>query len=457
MQIGSGYSLGLFGTGSRRAGGAVARLARRVGRVRGYLSRELVGDITPPRRKRLAVPAAVPERTRRPLARLASIDRKSSDAFWIKASRPRRPSPSSLCQSPASAVLHVPRGIRRSTTWLLAQRSHLPRSLDVLSVPRCPSLRPEPHTHLAPQSGSTSWPVASVQPFNTLPLSKYEPCSSPSLSSTSRSASVSTLGPPSPHSVCSDDPANTTKRARASPTPHPSRVGRSLSPQSSTRLESSQTKQARAKYRSIRPAPANTSEPSSKVPASHMPRLPRQSPPEPSHRSRHPISEPSTPYPRGTPFNFTPHSSWAAEANGPFLHTPTDLPPQRYARGLDSPFRPEKLEGTIPGSMLDMVRSLVRLAFCFRLLNVFLYSRFLPSKLASTVSKTPLLNMPSHESIEHSEIPLLRALNRRTRDPTCRCFLCSQIHADTSLLTFCCLPRTTQSSQKPNADFLLIS
>lgn len=39
----------------------------------------------------------------------------------------------------------------------------------------------------------------------------------------------------------------------------------------------------------------------------------------------------------------------------PFEHSPTNLPPRRYAKGQDTPFRPERLQGTIPGSMLDTV------------------------------------------------------------------------------------------------------
>lgn len=40
----------------------------------------------------------------------------------------------------------------------------------------------------------------------------------------------------------------------------------------------------------------------------------------------------------------------------PFQHSPTNLPPMRYPKGQDTPFRPERLEGTIPGSMLETVR-----------------------------------------------------------------------------------------------------
>jgi len=36
-----------------------------------------------------------------------------------------------------------------------------------------------------------------------------------------------------------------------------------------------------------------------------------------------------------------------------FQHLPTNLPPMRYPKGQDSPFRPERNQGTIPGSMLD--------------------------------------------------------------------------------------------------------
>jgi len=36
-----------------------------------------------------------------------------------------------------------------------------------------------------------------------------------------------------------------------------------------------------------------------------------------------------------------------------FQHLPTNLPPAQYPKGQDTPFKPERLQGTIPGSMLD--------------------------------------------------------------------------------------------------------
>jgi len=162
---------------------------------------------------------------------------------------------------------------------------------------------------------------------------KSEPCPSPPLSTYSPILSSST-------SVTSDDPAS--KRRRTDPivstSSHvASRVGRSLSPQSSR--SDAPIKSAgisRPRYRNILPAPAKRDRSSEASPS--------QKPP-----IRHAASAPASPHYHGAPL------SPFATQGGQFSHSPTDLPPRRYAGGQDSPFRPEKLEGNIPGSMLDTV------------------------------------------------------------------------------------------------------
>jgi hypothetical protein len=190
-----------------------------------------------------------------------------------------------------------------------------------------------------------------------LHTAKCEPCPSPSLSTSSRSTSQSPILS-SVASVIDDDPAS--KRRRTVPsvcssyTSSSGRIGRSLSPLepksrgvrvgSSTggTTTSSSSRASAARYRTIRPAPPKR-EPSVS-----------DSVPSPQSPKRHAASAPASPYSRVAPLGAN-SGAFGASQSAPFAHTPTDLPPRKYASGQDTPFRPEKLEGTIPGSMLDTV------------------------------------------------------------------------------------------------------
>jgi len=155
---------------------------------------------------------------------------------------------------------------------------------------------------------------------------KLESCPSPPLLPPSPALSSAT-------SITTD--GQISKRRRLVPSVSepciPARSNRSVSP--NVRPVDSKIQGAPRRYRAILPAPAKRIAPK-EISPQNIPRISISAPPSPHRRD---LSISST------------HSLPPA----PFSHSPTDLPPRKYARGQDTPFRPEKLEGTIPGSMLE--------------------------------------------------------------------------------------------------------
>ncbi|KZS93314.1 hypothetical protein SISNIDRAFT_485581 [Sistotremastrum niveocremeum HHB9708] len=102
----------------------------------------------------------------------------------------------------------------------------------------------------------------------------------------------------------------------------------------------------RTGYRPILPAPAKR-EPSSDSSAGLSTYSPRGSNSSitnsPSHSSR------------DVSYHHSHSRGGSSSSNVPFKHAPTELPPKMYPGGVSatSPFKPERLEGTIPASMMD--------------------------------------------------------------------------------------------------------
>lgn len=260
---------------------------------------------------------------------------------------------------------------------------------------------PQPHSHSYP---SSSYPSTSNYPQPNLPYSDDHSSKRQRISEHPNSRSIS---PPSNDEATSSRGRPSSRVKSGNPPNQPRRTG----------------------YRPILPAPAKR-EPSSDSSAGLSAYSPRGSTSSITNSPSHSSRDVSHHHSRGG----------SSSSNAPFKHAPTELPPRMYPGGVSaqSPFKPEKLEGTIPASMMDTVRLHTHATrSCPHH-----FISFPVSKPASTVWRMPLLAMRMNALARPCKIPELQVSTLTTssntlgRSPTLLSFLVSSHGRSFSYYTF---------------------